>query len=279
MLEIDKFLVAESTELEGLSWYEITSKLGLLSFNLQGNKPIEHIAKLARITESSKILVVGCGTGGTTVHLAEMTGSAVVGIDISQESIQSANELASKSPAREKLHFTFGDATKLDFPANTFDVVITEFMAFFLPPQAFEGFLTVLKPGGVLTMAELVKDPGVTPKADEKILATEKIYSELLGYKFHIPLVTEYIDWLTHAGFKQVRVEENITQPSVRERIKSAGGWKQIFKIIKVMVRLMRNSPVLKKKFIQVGRVKRILYQSRPTAKYISQAILVGHKS
>ena len=63
MLEIDKFLAATSKNLEGLSWYEIISKLGLLSFNSQGNKPIELIAKLARITDASTVLIVGCGAG------------------------------------------------------------------------------------------------------------------------------------------------------------------------------------------------------------------------
>jgi hypothetical protein len=50
MLEIDKFLAASSKNLEGLSWYEIASRLGLLSFNTQGNRPIELIAKLLKIT-------------------------------------------------------------------------------------------------------------------------------------------------------------------------------------------------------------------------------------
>ena len=70
MLDIDKFLAATLKDLEGLSYYEIISKLGLLSFNTQGNKPIELIAKLARITDSSTVLIVGCGAGGTAVHLA-----------------------------------------------------------------------------------------------------------------------------------------------------------------------------------------------------------------
>lgn len=146
MLEIDKFLAASSKNLEGLSWYEIASRLGLLSFNTQGNKPIEQTAKLARITHSSKVLIVGCGAGGTAVHLAETTGAEVYGIDISAESICTANNLASKSPARQKLHFQIEDAHALSFPPNTFDVVITEFMAFFLKPSAFKGFFSALNP-------------------------------------------------------------------------------------------------------------------------------------
>jgi ubiquinone/menaquinone biosynthesis C-methylase UbiE len=140
VLEIDKFSAVSSKNLEGLSWYGIVSKLGLLSFNTQGNKPIELIAKLARITNLSTVLVVGCGAGGTALHLAEATGAMVYGIDISPESIRTANALASKSLAHEKPHFQIGDAHALSFPSNTFDLVVTEFMAFFLQQSAFDGF-------------------------------------------------------------------------------------------------------------------------------------------
>ena len=278
MLEIDKFLAASSKNLEGLSWYEIISKLGLLSFNTQGNKPIEIIAKFARITNSSTVLAVGCGAGGTALHLAETRGATVYGIDLSPESIRTANAFASKSIAREKLHFQIVDAHALSFSTNTFDVIITEFMAFFLQQSAFKGFFSALKFGGQIALAELVKDPKVNAKADAEILAAEQTYSAVLGYEFHIPLITDYIEWLTKAGFENIHVAEHFSEPNFLERIKNVGGWKNLFEITRVLLRLMRTSPVLRKKFLQVGLVKRILYQNRPTAKYIFQAILAGRK-
>ena len=278
MLEIDKFLAASSKNLEGLSWYEIASRLGLLSFNTQGNKPIELTAELARITRSSRVLIVGCGAGGTAVHLAENTGAEVYGVDISPESILTANTLAAKSAARQKLHFQIGDANALSFAANTFDVIITEFMAFFLQQGAFKGFFSTLKPGGQIALIELMKDPKVDARAETKILAAEQTYSAVAGYKFHIPLTTDYAEWLTKAGFKQAHLAEQFSQPSLNERIRNVGGWKNLFKITKVTLKLMIISPALRKKFIQVGLVKRVLYQNRPTAKYIFQAILTGQK-
>ena len=278
MLKVDKFLAASSKNLEGLSWYEIVSKLGLLSFNTQGNKPIELIAKLAQITNSSTVLVVGCGAGGTALHLAETTGAMVYGIDISPESIRTANALASKSLVHEKLHFLIGDAHALSFPSSTFDVVVTEFMAFFLRQSAFEGFFSALKLGGKIALAELMKDPKVNAKADTKILAAEQTYSEVLGYKFHIPLVTDYVEWLKKAGFENIHVAEYFSEPSFLEKIEDVGGWKNLFEIAIVMLKLMLTSSVLRKKFIQVGIVKRVLYQNISTAKYIFQVILAGRK-
>ena len=278
MLKIDKFSAVSSESLEGLSWYGLVSKLGLLSFNTQGNKPIELVAKLARITDSSTVLVVGCGAGGTALHLAEITGAMVYGIDVSSESVNTANALASKSLAHEKLHFLMGDAHGLPFPSSTFDVVVTEFMAFFLRQSAFEDFFSALKLGGRIALAELMKDPKVNAKADAKILGAEQTYSEVLGYKFHIPLVTDYVEWLTKAGFKNIHVAERFSDLNFLEKIKDIGGWKNLFEITRVLLRLMRASTVLRKKFIQVGLVKRVLYQNRSTAKYIFQAILAGRK-
>ena len=68
------------------------------------------------------------------------------------------------------------------------------------------------------------------------------------------------------------------SEPDLNEKIKNVGGWKNLLKITEVMLKLMLTSPVLRKKFIQVGLVKRVLYQNRPTAKYIFQAILAGRK-
>jgi ubiquinone/menaquinone biosynthesis C-methylase UbiE len=176
------------------------------------------------------------------------------------------------------LYFQIGDAHALPFPPNTFDVVITEYVAFFLQQSAFEGFFSVLKSGGQIALAELMKDPKVNARADAKILAAEQKYSDVLGYKFHIPPITDYVERLTQASFEHVHVAERFSEPSFREKIKNVGGWKNLFKITKVLLKLIRESPVLRKKFIQVGLVKRVLIQSRPTAKYIFQAILAGRK-
>ena len=119
------------------------------------------------------------------------------GIDISPESIRTANTLASKSPAHEKLHFQIEDAHALSFPPDTFHVVITEFMALFLQQSAFEGFFSALKSGGLIALAELMKDPNVNARANKKILAAEQTYSAVLGHKFHIPLISDYVEWLT----------------------------------------------------------------------------------
>lgn len=124
-----------------------------------------------------------------------------------------------------------------------------------------------------------MKDPKVNARANKKILAAEQTYSAVAGYKFHIPLITEYAEWLTKAGFEHVHLAEQFSQQSLQERVRNIGGWKNLFKITKATLKLMLVSPMLRTKFTQVGLVKRVLYQNSPTAKYIFQAILTGQKT
>ena len=278
MLEIGRFLTVSAEELEGLSYYDIIARLGLLSFNTQGCKPMDLIAEYGGISASSAVLIVGCGTGGTAAHLAETTGASVYGLDVSPESIRIARERAAASPARERLVFSVGDASALTYALDTFDAVITEYVPFFLPSSSFEGFRRVLKPGGMLALAEMMKDPDVSVKADARILAAEASYSELVGYKFHLLTVNEYVDMLTKAGFEDVRVRHKFVEPGIGETARSLGGWGGIFKISMATLKLMVRSPILRKKFMQAGWVKNTLIKNRSTAKFIFQALLTGRK-
>lgn len=277
-MDVEKFFAASVKELEGLPYYEVVSRLGLLSFNTQGNRPIELVAELTNISGSSTVLIVGCGSGGTAVHLAEATGAAVLGIDVSAVSIRGACALASKSPAYENVFFLVGDAHALPFKIGSFDVVVTEYVAFFLRQSAFEGFFSALKPSGYVALAELMKDPKVDAAADAEILKAEESYSEVLGYRFHIPLSTEYVDCLARAGFVDVNVSERFRSPSFRRMVRNVGGWANLFRILWVTLRLMFSSSKLRRMFLQVGRVKRVLVEDRSTAKYVFQAVITARK-
>lgn len=277
-IEIERFLKASPRELEKLSWYGITGALGLGSFNNSGRKPIELISKLVRITTESSVLVAGCGAGSTAVHLAEISGATVYGIDISADAVRAARALAQESPAHDRLHFQVCDASALPFPPCSFDAVVAEYMAFFLPADAFQGFSRTLRPGGFIALAEPMKDPRVNAKADRKITAAEGVYSDLLGYRFHVPTSSEYIELLTRAGFTDVRIHERFREPGLSERIRAVGGLGNLFRIVGVTLRLMWESPIIRKKMLQAGRLKRVFIQNPSTAKFIFQAVMTGQK-
>lgn len=279
MIDLDKLFSSSAKEIENLQWYDLISKLGVQSFNPQGFKPIEFIAKHTGISDESTILMVGCGAGGTAVHLAEITGATVYGIDIAVESIAKAKALAASSFAHTKLYFEVGDANTLHFATNMFDLVVIEYTAFLFRPEAFNGFYRVLKSKGQIALAEMMKDPTVIPKANKKILAAEKVYSELIGYQFHIPMTTEYVSCLNQAGFTDVRLVTRFPRPSFKDSWKIIGGWNNFFRLSKSIIKLMRESPTLKKKFIIQSKVKKVLWQNKSTAKFIIQGAMIGQKT
>jgi hypothetical protein len=137
----------------------------------------------------------------------------------------------------------------------------------------------VLKPNGKVALAELMKLPEVTPFADRKILDIEKIHSEITGFTFHIPLTTDYISLLSHAGFANIMIKEKFGQAKTQELIQAVGGWKNLWKIMKWMIKIMWKSPKIRQLFMKQGKVKRVLMRDPRTAKFVIQVIMLGEKT
>src|SRR5207302_3724825 len=71
-------------------------------------------------------LDVGCGPGLLTCELAREVGPAgrVVGIDASPDMIEASRARAARERLAERVEFTVGDASRLEFPGETFDFVV-----------------------------------------------------------------------------------------------------------------------------------------------------------
>jgi ubiquinone/menaquinone biosynthesis C-methylase UbiE len=90
----------------------------------------EKRAVLEAITpvEDRRVLEIACGTGRFTVMLAER-GAEIVGLDISAAMLQQGREKARSAGLDDHLEFMRGDAARLPFPDDHFDVVFA--MRFF----------------------------------------------------------------------------------------------------------------------------------------------------
>jgi ubiquinone/menaquinone biosynthesis C-methylase UbiE len=76
------------------------------------------IADLCRIRPGQKVLEIGCGTGHFSAYFEEL-GAGVVGLDTSPEMLRVAKELRGDL----KVDFDQGDAYRLPFADNSFDLV------------------------------------------------------------------------------------------------------------------------------------------------------------
>ena len=77
------------------------------------------------INKNTKILDLGCGAGRTTINLFKEGYTNIIGLDIADKLIGFAANY-SKNHNLE-IDFVVGDATKLEYEDNTFDVVIFSF--------------------------------------------------------------------------------------------------------------------------------------------------------
>ena len=99
--------------------------------------------------DSLKTLDVGCGCGFFSLLLAE-NGHRVTGIDLTENMILEGRRLAGQ--CGKDVAFLQMDAEKLLFGDETFDVIVSRNLTWTLPhpAQAYEEWLRVLKPGGLL---------------------------------------------------------------------------------------------------------------------------------
>jgi SAM-dependent methyltransferase len=90
----------------------------------------------------NRVLEIACGTGRFTVMLAER-GVDIVGLDISGPMLQQGREKARAANVSESLEFLRGDAARLPFPDDHFDVVLA--MRFFHLAEDPAAFMTELR--------------------------------------------------------------------------------------------------------------------------------------
>jgi demethylmenaquinone methyltransferase/2-methoxy-6-polyprenyl-1,4-benzoquinol methylase/phosphoethanolamine N-methyltransferase len=137
--------------------YDFFSRLMGMGVNSRNSRMV---IELAKVKSGDNVLDVACGSGNLTLTAQTCAGETgkVVGIDASPEMIEVAKKKALRSSS--PVVFQVGLAEKLDFPAGTFDVVISRLAIHHLPDdlkaKAFAEILRVLKPGGHVLIADFV---------------------------------------------------------------------------------------------------------------------------
>lgn len=142
------------------------------------------------LTPGSTILDVGCGAGiPVAQHLAKTF--SLTGIDISASMIA----LARKNVPAAK--FVIADVVKSEFPACSFDAIVSFYAIFHIPRQEhlnlFRQFAQWLRPGGLLLFTVASKDDGPGYTEDDFFGGT--MYWSNFG-------PSTYREFLTETGFR-----------------------------------------------------------------------------
>ena len=115
------------------------------------------IPQLLQLTPASRVLEIGCGSGGYALYLAAATGASILGLDINEAGIRNAGNLARERNLDSRASFELCDVAKpLPFPGQSFDAAFANDVLCHITardallPEIFR----VLKPRGRLLFSD-----------------------------------------------------------------------------------------------------------------------------
>lgn len=153
------------------------------------------------------VLDVGCGIGGSAFFMAKQYQTNVLGIDLSQNMLDIANDRLKEQTFSSNVNvkFELRDATKCKFNENTFDVIYSRdcILHIFDKLNLFKNFYKWLKPGGVLFITDYCCGDPPHSKAFQLYLVDRK-------YHLHTP--KEYAQIIKNAGFINVDGKDETQQ-------------------------------------------------------------------
>ena len=127
---------------------------------------------LGRLRAGDRVLDLGSGAGTDSLVAAQMVGPAgrVVGIDMTEEMLAKARAAAA-TMGFENVEFVGGEAERLPFPDESFDVVISNGVIDLVPDKdaVFSELHRVLGSGGRIQLADVTIQQPVSEEGRRKI--------------------------------------------------------------------------------------------------------------
>ena len=270
-------------DVEGLGYYDFMGYMGVPFFNIGGVASMDKLAELCQITERTKILEVGCGTGANACYLAKRYRCSVVGIDIAEHMVRYALKRAEDLDLTNRVSFRVGNAYSLEFPDDDFDAVLTVFVSQFLDPaRAFPEFYRVLKAGGCLGVNEMYKADNLPPEAMDRVNYGERVFRELTDLPFTLRSPEFWVSAFESTGFSDIHMEEHSNsseKPYALNKVDDFGGWGKLVGTLWEVLVLALRSRKMRERFGKIGEAKSVLLRDKVASSYMGYILCVGRKS
>ncbi|MBV7506922.1 class I SAM-dependent methyltransferase [Bacillus sp. sid0103] len=163
----------------GLTYFDFLAKFGVGGAHPGGIPLTKNILANENISNKSRILDAGCGTGQTAAYLYQHYFAKVVGLEINPIMIEKAKRRFQSLGLPIRL--IQGSVEKLPFKDNTFDFILSEsVLAFVDKPVALSEFFRVLKNGGRLIANEMTINSKLSQGEESEIMKFYAVDSLLM---------------------------------------------------------------------------------------------------
>jgi 2-polyprenyl-3-methyl-5-hydroxy-6-metoxy-1,4-benzoquinol methylase len=139
---------------------------------------------LLELSPGKRLLDVACGSGGPALRIATKTGCSLVGIDMHEDAVSTANSLAAQDGLSGRAEFRVANgAEPLPFADTFFDAITCIDAINHLPdrPRILSDWARLLKPGGRLLFTDPITVTG--PLTNDEIAIRGSI-----GFFLFVPL-------------------------------------------------------------------------------------------
>jgi len=170
--------------------------------SIGGIESTDTLANLAGINKGTSVLDVGSGLGGPAMHIAQTRGCKVVGLDLVDSNIITANDRAKERELQNLVTFKLGNATDMPFPANSFNIIIGQDAWCHVPDKEkmISECARVIEPNGIIAFTDWL-DIG-DMQGDYR---TEVLDAMAASEPANLD---KYVNWLIHNGFVIISQED-----------------------------------------------------------------------
>ncbi len=154
-----------------------------------GNSETEQAMILAGLDRSRplKIADIGCGTGASTILLAQKLDAEITAVDFYPEFLEELREKAEKNGVSERITALHCSMDVLPFADEQFDVIWSEGAVYNMGFEAgISAWNRFLKPGGKLAVSEITWLTAVRPQEIESYWQQEYPQIDTASAKFRV---------------------------------------------------------------------------------------------
>jgi tocopherol O-methyltransferase len=187
---------------------------------------IDTLANHAELQKGQDVVDVGCGMGGSSIHLARAFGCHVTGVTVSRVQAGWARWSSRFRGVGNKTEFRCADAEKITFEPESFDLLwsieCTEHL--FDKPRFFRRAAQWLRPGGRVAICAWLAGESMDDAAH-----VQQVYDVCEGFLCpSLGTSDDYAKWLSDAGLTVERREDWTdrvceTWEICRRRVKQSG--------------------------------------------------------